>query len=90
MTIYILKTSEDARDPLEKVLSSVRSWYTIDTMRFARGDDHVRDALRESGVSAANLVAVVGDDTFGSGELRAKYVQLCRKLDMRDSLLGKG
>ena len=58
-------------------------------MRFARGDDHVRDALRESGVSAANVVAVVGDGTFGSRELRAKYVQLCRKLDMRDSLLGK-
>lgn len=80
------KISEDARDPLEKVLSSMRSWYTIDTMRFVRGDDHVRGALRESGVSAANVVTVVGDDTFGSGDLRAKYVQLCRKLEMRDSL----
>ena len=55
-------------------------------MRFVRGDDHVRDALRESGVSAANVVTVVGDDTFGSGDLRAKYVQLCRKLEMRDSV----
>ena len=64
----------------------MRSWYTIDTMRFVRGDDHVRGALRESGVSAANVVTVVGDDTFGSGDLRAKYVQLCRKLEMRDSL----
>ena len=83
---FIPKVSEDARDPLEKVLSSVRSWYTIDTMRFVRGDDHVREALRESGVSAANVVAVIGDDTFGSGVLRSKYVELCRKLDMRDSL----
>ena len=54
-------------------------------MRFVRGDDHVRGALRESGVSAANVVTVVGDDTFGSGDLRAKYVQLCRKLEIRES-----
>ena len=77
------KVAQDRRDPLEKVLASIRSWYTIDTMRFVCGDEHVRGALRESGISPSNVVSVVGDDSFESGELREKYVQLCRKMDIR-------
>ena len=64
-------------------MASMRSWYTIDTMRFVCGDEHVREALRESGISPSNVVSVVGDDSFESGELREKYVQLCRKMDIR-------
>jgi hypothetical protein len=74
---------EVAKSSLEAVECSFRAWYTIDTMRLLKGDDAVRQALRENECSVASIVSAVGDESY-SPEFRASYTELCRKLDVID------
>ena len=75
--------------PLMKVENSFSEWYTIDTLRRIKGDDFVRQLLRENGCTVSNVEAATGITPNESNmkmtlEFREKYIQLCRKLDLQD------
>ena len=75
--------------PLVKVESALQEWYTIDTLRLIKGDDFVRQVLRENGCTVSSVVAAVGFTTDEqnlaiSSKFREKYIELCRKLDLLD------
>ena len=74
--------------PLLHVERSISQWYTIDTLRFTKGDDFVRDVLRENNCSVSGVVAAVGGNDFENGrvshQFRERYIQLCRRLHLQD------
>ena len=74
--------------PLLKVEEFFSQWYTIDTLRVMKGDDFVRQVLRENECTVSSVVAAVGapdgDNTFQPTAFREKYIQLCRRLDLQD------
>ena len=74
--------------PLIKVEQCVSEWYTIDTLRLTKGDDFVREVLRENGCTVSKMVAAVGVPDVEGGKLtsefRERYIQLCRRLELQD------
>ena len=74
--------------PLIKVENFFSQWYTIDTLRAIKGDDFVRQILRENDCTVSNVVAAVGtpagEHTFYDSAFREKYIMLCRRLDLQD------
>ena len=74
--------------PLIKVENFFSQWYTIDTLRAIKGDDFVRQILRENDCTVSNVVAAVGapagEHTFYDSAFREKYILLCRRLDLQD------
>ena len=75
--------------PLVKVESALQEWYTIDTLRLIKGDDFVRQVLRENGCTVSSVVAAVGYTTDKenltiTSKFREKYIGLCRKLNLLD------
>ena len=80
--------------PLVKVEESLTAWYTIDTLRLIKGDDFVRQVLRENGCTVSSVVAAVGispaeGNVNMCSEFREKYIQLCRRLDLQDLEVNK-
>ena len=82
------KNSVEDVAPLFKVEDFFSQWYTIDTLRVIKGDDFVRQVLRENECTVSSVVAAVGapegDSTFQHTAFREKYIQLCRRLDLQD------
>jgi hypothetical protein len=74
--------------PLVKVETFFSQWYTIDTLRVIKGDNFVRDVLRENDCTVSSVVAAVGvseeESILKNTAFREKYIQLCRKLDLQD------
>lgn len=82
--------AEEDIPALFKVETSFGEWFTIDTLRFLRGDAHVREVLRRDlGLEESAIVSAVGDETF-EPEFREKYIELCRRLDLQDVDSGGG
>ena len=83
-----IKNSVEDVAPLFKVEDFFSQWYTIDTLRVFKGDDFVRQVLRENECTVSSVVAAVGapdgDSTFQHTAFREKYIQLCRRLDLQD------
>ena len=70
---------------LDKVKRSMVKWFTIDTFRLVKGDGYVRQVLLENNCSVENVMSAVGDENLqGTFEFRSRYVELCRRLDLRE------
>ena len=79
---------QDIIPPLIKVETIFSQWYTIDTLRVIKGDNFVRQVLRENECTVSSVVATVGnsedESMLKNTAFREKYIQLCRKLDLQD------
>ena len=74
---------------LAKVDKSITEWYTIDSLRLIKGDDFVRQLLRENKCTVSSVVAAIGISSEESTinlqrDVKEKYVQLCRRLELQD------
>ena len=78
---------------LVKVDKFITEWYTIDSLRLIKGDDFVRQVLRENKCTVSNVVAAIGISSEESSinlqrDVKEKYVQLCRRLELQDLEVG--
>ena len=78
---------------LVKVDKFITEWYTIDSLRLIKGDDFVRQVLRENKCTVSSVVAAIGISSEESTinlqrDVKEKYVQLCRRLELQDLEVG--
>ena len=78
---------------LVKVDKFITEWYTIDSLRLIKGDDFVRQVLRENKCTVSSVVAAIGLSSEESTinlqrDVKEKYVQLCRRLELQDLEVG--
>jgi hypothetical protein len=68
-------------DPVELVVETVQSWFTIDSYRLVEGEEKLRSALRTAQVGRAAWAPAVGDPAMEQ-QYQARYRDLARRLDM--------
>lgn len=72
-------------DPVALAVSTLHSWFTIDSYRVVEGEERLRVVLREGKISEEVVVSALGDTDLQE-QHQASYRDLVRRLDMMDLL----
>ena len=72
-------------NPWTIVQKTLEEWFTVDTLRMVSGDEHVANMMRENNCSMEKVTSVLGDASL-EPRLRARYIDLCRRLDIEESM----
>jgi len=78
-----LQIKEPTISPVSKVSLALKSWFTLDSYRFVKGEENLKNALRSMKVSPEIWACTVGDKDLDE-KFQASYRALVRKLNILD------